>query len=73
MIPAELALPDACPRCWPGDADASLPLLSEEVNGETVASYECAECGAGWSTRFDVNGWPVERLAAPVAAREAAA
>ena len=68
-----LDLPDACPLCPPGLPDASLSLLSEEVNGETVASYECAECGAGWSTRFDVNGWPVERSLAPVATREAAA
>lgn len=65
-LTAELDPPDACPRCFPGDAPACLPLAVQDVEGGILASYE-HDCGAAWQTLFDAFGWPVERTAAPVA------
>jgi hypothetical protein len=64
--------PDACPSCDPGEHPATAPLSVEDAGGDILASYQ-AECGTAWQTRFDEYGWPVERMAAPVAERRAAA
>ena len=38
--------PDACPSCQPGIPEAAAPAGPvEDVNGGTLASYECASCG----------------------------
>ncbi len=58
--------PDACPRCYPGDAPACLPLAVEDTGSGVLASYECP-CGMAWETLFDAFGWPVERTTADVA------
>lgn len=68
MIAAVLAQPDACPSCQPGIPEAAAPAGPvEDVDGGTLASYECASCGTAWQTLFDRYGWIVERLVAPVA------
>ena len=68
MIPDELPPPDACPSCHPGIPDAALPLGPvTETGGRRVADYQCLVCETAWSTEFDVYGWVIERLIAPVA------
>ncbi len=68
-----LSPPDFCPVCPPGLPDAAPPLgPPEAVNGGQVTSHECGTCGAGWSTWWH-DGWPVDRLLAPVAPERTAA
>ena len=78
MIPvlaAELPPVDACqsPDCHPGIADALVPVGPVlDVDGGKVADYECPGCSA-WTTKFDMWGWPIERMAADITeVREAA-
>jgi hypothetical protein len=62
---------DACPACAPGDPSASPPVgIPERVAGGTVTAHECALCQAAWNT-FWREGWPIERLIAPVAPEQA--
>ena len=54
----------ACPRCFPGDAPAALPLaVVPEETGSLRASYECTACGHAWTCWWDSRsaGWPVTR------------
>lgn len=62
---AELAPPDACPSCDPGDNPASIPLASLETDRGTIAAYRHLSCGTAWATWFDANWWPVDRSVAP--------
>ena len=59
---------DACPRCPPGIPEAS-PSLGPalDVDGGKVTDHQCSACETAWST-FWRDGWPVERLIAPVSA-----
>lgn len=58
---------DACPACAPGDPPASLPAgAPEQVPGGILTTHQCAVCETAWST-FWRDGWPVDRLIAPVA------
>lgn len=66
VLAAELPPPDICPSC--AIPDPSLPLGDlEDVDGGTLASYQCGSCGMAWQTLFDAHWWVVDRLAAPVA------
>ena len=72
LLAAELPPVDACPSCDPGVPAAALPAgVPEVVDGGVLASYECELCGTGWTTRFDVYGWVVERSVAPVSPERA--
>lgn len=63
---------DGCPVCFPGDAPACPPVGSpEQVNGGIITAHQCACCGAAWES-FWSEGWPVERLLAPVSPDDAA-
>ena len=67
-LAAELPPGDACPVCPPGIPDASPPLGPVEfVNGGRVTDHECGSCRTGWSTFWDHDGWPIDRLIAPMA------
>ena len=57
---------DACPECPPGIPPASPPVgTPEQVPGGIITAHQCEACGAAWST-FWREGWPVDRLIAPV-------
>jgi hypothetical protein len=61
-------LADACPKCFPGDYPASLPLeVTEEPGhpGSLRASYRCTQ-GHSWVCWWDAgaSGWPVTRTEA---------
>ena len=62
---------DACPVCAPGDPPAS-PVIGapEQVPGGTVTAHQCAICETAWET-FWRDGWPVDRLMAPVSPEQA--
>ena len=74
VLAAELPLVDACPSCDPGIPGPSLPVGPvQDIDGGTLADYECGSCGGAWTARFDLWGWPVERMAADITeVREAA-
>lgn len=58
---------DACPSCPPGIPPASPAAGSpEQVPEGTVTDHQCEVCEVAWSTLWQ-EGWPVERLIAPVA------
>lgn len=62
---------DACPVCAPGIPDASPAIGAPEiVPGGTLTAHQCEACETAWST-FWRDGWPVDRLIAPVAADDA--
>jgi hypothetical protein len=63
---------DACPVCLPGDHPATQPYRAVPANRGVLASYECAACGTVWETWFDGDGWPIDRLIAPVTPEQAA-
>jgi hypothetical protein len=66
-----LDYPDACPACLPGDAPAALSVgTPEPVPAGIITAHQCAACGTAWET-FWREGWPVERLIAPVSAEQA--
>jgi hypothetical protein len=67
---APVTLADACPACQPGVPDASPALTSEPVNGGALTTHQCEACGTAWET-FWRDGWPVDRLIAPVAPDDA--
>ena len=72
MITAELPPVDACPSCDPGIPGPALPADDPApVDGGILASYECELCGTGWTTRFDMYGWPVDRMSVPVSPERA--
>jgi hypothetical protein len=65
-------LTDACPVCQPGVPPASLPVGDPlSVPGGVVTAHECVLCGAAWET-FWREGWPVDRMLAPVSPDQAA-
>ena len=74
ILAAGLPPVDACPSCDPGIPSPSLPVGPvQDIDGGTLADYECGSCGGAWSTRFDAYGWVVERTAADITeVREAA-
>ena len=62
---------DACQSCPPGIPDASPPLgPALDVNGGKVTDHQCSTCDTAWST-FWKDGWPIDRLIAPVSAGQA--
>ena len=67
-----MAAADACPACAPGDPPASPPVgFPRRVRGGLITAHECEACGTAWET-FWREGWPVDRLIAPVTAEQAA-
>ncbi len=62
---------DACPVCVPGDPPASSVIGDpRQVPGGIVAAYQCAVCATAWETYWR-DGWPIDRLIAPVSAGQA--
>jgi hypothetical protein len=62
---------DACPVCQPGIPDASPALAPPEVvPGGTLTAHQCEACGTAWET-FWRDGWPIDRLIAPVTPEQA--
>lgn len=71
VLVATLTIPDtytdACQSCGPGDPPPSLAIgYPREVPEGIETDHQCGLCGRAWSTLWR-DGWPVERLAAPVA------
>jgi hypothetical protein len=62
---------DACPACVPGDPPASPPIgAPEQVPGGTITAHQCVVCTTAWNT-FWRDGWPIDRLIAPVSPEQA--
>lgn len=62
---------DACPACPPGIPDAAPALAPPEpANGGSVTAHQCEACGTAWET-FWRDGWPIDRLIAPVTPEQA--
>ena len=65
-VPASLA--DCCPRCWPGDSPAALPLtVADDTSGSLCAFYRCTVCDHTWTCWWDAFscGWPTPSAAPP--------
>jgi hypothetical protein len=63
---------DACPVCGPGDPPASPPAgFPRRVPGGLLTAHQCAVCSTAWET-FWREGWPIDRLIAPVGPEQAA-
>lgn len=68
---APIDLSDACPASVPGDHPASLPVgTPKEVPGGIISAHQCPMCATAWET-FWRDGWPIDRLIAPVCAEQA--
>ena len=68
---AQATLTDACPASVPGDHPASLPVgAPEQVPGGIITAHQCAVCATAWETYWR-DGWPIDRLIAPVCAGQA--
>lgn len=63
---------DACPVCYPGDHLAVQPCWAVPANCGVLARYDCPVCRTVWETWWDGDGWPVDRLIAPVTPEQAA-
>lgn len=64
-------LADACPACDPGIPPASPAVgTALQVPGGVITAHECSVCGAAWET-FWRDGWPIDRLLAPVSPDQA--
>jgi hypothetical protein len=63
---------DACQVCPPPFDHDGCPAIGapEKVSGGILTDHQCGVCGTAWST-FWRDGWPVDRLIAPVAAGDA--
>jgi hypothetical protein len=63
---------DACPVCPPGIPDASPSIGAPETAPEgAVTAHQCGTCETAWNTLWR-EGWPVDRLIAPVSPEQAA-
>ena len=57
---------DACPSCPPGIPDAAPSLGNPEpAPGGILTDHQCGMCGTAWTVYWR-DGWPVDRLIAPV-------